>query len=56
MIIQYIIVSLIIASATGTVVYRVMKSVTHPSSKCTGCASAACGGCALHELKAKKAR
>ncbi|MEI8007415.1 MAG: FeoB-associated Cys-rich membrane protein [Bacteroidota bacterium] len=56
MIIQYIIVSLIIASAAGTVVFRLVKSVSHPSGKCDGCASSGCGGCAVQELKAKKAR
>jgi hypothetical protein len=53
MIVQYIIVSLIIASAAGTVVYRVVRSMTHPSDKCEGCASSGCAGCAVKELQMK---
>jgi len=56
MLIQYIIVSLIIASATGTVLYRVVRSVTHPSGKCHGCASSGCGGCQVKELQVKIAK
>jgi len=54
MIIQNIIVLLIIASAAGTVVYRLVRAVIRPAGKCDGCASSGCGGCAIHELKSKK--
>lgn len=54
MTIQYIIVGLIVASAVGSIVLRLIRSIKKPVSKCDGC-SAGCGGCAIHELKAKKA-
>ncbi|MCX6283325.1 MAG: FeoB-associated Cys-rich membrane protein [Bacteroidetes bacterium] len=53
MMIQYIIVGSIIASALGSVVYKLIRSIEKPAVKCDGCASG-CGGCAIGELKAKK--
>jgi uncharacterized membrane protein YraQ (UPF0718 family) len=56
MTIQYIIVGLIIAIATGIVIYKLIRSLTHPIIKCDGCAISGCGGCAVKEvhLKARK--
>ncbi|NCA75250.1 MAG: FeoB-associated Cys-rich membrane protein [Alphaproteobacteria bacterium] len=54
MIVQNIIVGLIVSAAAGSVIYRFVRSLTHPASKCDGCASSACGGCAIRGLKEKK--
>ncbi|MCX6241075.1 MAG: FeoB-associated Cys-rich membrane protein [Bacteroidetes bacterium] len=53
MTIQYIIVGLIIASALGSIAYRLIRSVKKPAGPCGGCVSS-CGGCSIHELKARK--
>ena len=53
MTIQYSIIGLIIATSVGIVAFRLIRSITKPVSKCDGCATSH-GGCAVHELKAKK--
>ncbi|MEI7491215.1 MAG: FeoB-associated Cys-rich membrane protein [Bacteroidota bacterium] len=53
MTVQYIIVGFIIAFALGSVVFKLIRSIVKPVSKCDGCASG-CGGCAISELKTKK--
>ncbi|MEI6883748.1 MAG: FeoB-associated Cys-rich membrane protein [Bacteroidota bacterium] len=47
---QYIIVGLIITLAAGNMVYRLIRSIVKPSSKCDGCSSN-CGRCALQEFR-----
>jgi len=53
MTIQYIIVGLIIASATGNAVFRLIRSGRRPAGKCDGC-SAKCNLKAVQELKGRK--
>ena len=50
MITQYIIVGFIISAATGTAVYRLIRSLARPAGKCDGC-HLNCGGCPVQELK-----
>jgi len=47
---QEIIVLTIIAAAAGIAIYRLVRFVFHPFSKCESC-SMNCTGCALDELK-----
>ncbi|MEI6889817.1 MAG: FeoB-associated Cys-rich membrane protein [Bacteroidales bacterium] len=53
MTIQYIIISLVIASAIGRAAYSLIRSMIKPESKCNGCNSG-CGGCAILEIKKTK--
>jgi hypothetical protein len=47
MTIQYIIVGIIIATAVGTAVWRILRPVVNPKGKCGCCASSGCAGCPI---------
>ncbi len=47
---QYILTLLIVLLALGIAVYRFIRFLKHPVSKCDGCGKD-CMGCSLEELK-----
>lgn len=47
---QYIITLIIIAIAAGIAIFRFVKFLRNPYSKCDGCAQS-CSGCAIDDLK-----
>ncbi len=47
---QLILTGIIIAAASGIVVYRLVRFFRNPVSKCSGC-SMNCSGCALEDIK-----
>lgn len=50
MVLQTYITLAIVFSAAGIALYRIIKSLVNPLTKCDGCGKG-CGGCSIEELK-----